>query len=241
MYEVKKNRIVVYTALFGGYDNLIELTIDDADVDFVCFTENPELKSNSWNIVYVDKPFDDPVLCNRYYKMHPHLFFKDYDRSVYIDGNVRILNSMYDLVQFNLAYDIIFAKHEHRNCLYDEAQVCISKKNTPEKLVDKQMSFYRNDGFPKDFGLGEMNIIIRKHHSNEIIELMDQWWEQFMLWAKRDQLSFFYLIWKNNINFNYLHVNPREKNDYFFIELHSNASKIKKIKRSLKRIIYTKL
>ena len=42
-------KVVVYTAIFGKYDALVEQK-KNPNVDFICFTDR-NLKSNTWKIV----------------------------------------------------------------------------------------------------------------------------------------------------------------------------------------------
>ena len=40
---------IVYTAIMGEYDNLLDPAVINQDVDYVCFTNNKRLKSDIWN------------------------------------------------------------------------------------------------------------------------------------------------------------------------------------------------
>ena len=44
--------LVVYTAIFGGRDNLQEPTAVEPGIEYVCFTDNPRLKSATWRIAW---------------------------------------------------------------------------------------------------------------------------------------------------------------------------------------------
>ena len=44
------NKKVVYTCITGGYDNLIDPSYVTEGYDYVCFTDNLELKSKVWEI-----------------------------------------------------------------------------------------------------------------------------------------------------------------------------------------------
>ena len=52
---------------------------------------------------------------------------------------------------------------------------------------------------PENYGLNETNILIRNHLNPQIIAIMEQWWEFIEKYSKRDQLSFSYVLYKNNI------------------------------------------
>lgn len=43
--DVKNKKIVIYTAFTGNYDNLKEPEYIDENCDYVCFTDNPNIKS----------------------------------------------------------------------------------------------------------------------------------------------------------------------------------------------------
>ena len=47
-------KIVVYTAIFGGYNELIEQPQFE-NVDYVCFTDR-NLSSSSWKVVVIPEP-----------------------------------------------------------------------------------------------------------------------------------------------------------------------------------------
>lgn len=44
-------RRAVYTALIGGYEDLInQPTAHGSSVEFICFTDNPHLESTTWRL-----------------------------------------------------------------------------------------------------------------------------------------------------------------------------------------------
>ena len=57
---------------------------------------------------------------------------------------------------------------------------------------------------------------------------METWWNEIKYNSKRDQLSFNYIAWKNNLKFNYIEADARD-NKYFFNH-GPHAGKLKKIK-----------
>ena len=81
------DKIVVYTAIFGGYNELIEQPQFE-NVDYICFTDR-NLSSSSWKVVVVSEPpvGNDNTRNNRYYKILPHLHLHYYLYIIYIDCN----------------------------------------------------------------------------------------------------------------------------------------------------------
>ncbi|MDF0533018.1 DUF616 domain-containing protein [Shewanella sp. A32] len=215
-----KNKRLVYTVIFGGYDTLNDFDFTPTDVDYVCITDDPNLQSNSWKIVYVEKEsIEDPILLNRMYKFFPYKFF-EYSESIYLDGNISVksdLNFIFD--KYLSLGDIAIPKHPFRTCIYQEAKECISIGKADSQQVNSQMSKYKYEGFPQNFGLFENNIIVRRH-SKLVINLMDSWWEEFNLNAKRDQLSLSFLLWKYDLKCCQLVEGPRYSSKFFNFKLH---------------------
>ena len=46
----RKHKKVVYTAITGYYDGLITPEYINKDWDYICFTDNPDLTSDFWQI-----------------------------------------------------------------------------------------------------------------------------------------------------------------------------------------------
>jgi hypothetical protein len=141
-------------------------------------------------------------------------------------------------------YDMAVPKHFARDCVYDEAKECVILGKTKYDETQKQMDKYKNEGFPKNFGLGENNILFRKHNSENIIKLMNDWWEELNTQTKRDQLSLAYVLWKNGEKFCFMDESAREGMGYFEYIIHSTfrtRSFSQKVKDSLRVRIMTKV
>jgi len=181
------------------------------------------MKSEVWNLL--EFPIDDlnSTYKNRLVKMLPHKYFSEYRYSVYIDGNIDILGDIEKLVNEYLVkkeYKLAVPKHPERNCLYEEAEACINfQKDNPES-INKQINNYNKENFPNNLDLTENNIIFRKHNDLEVIKLMEDWWDEYNKFSKRDQLSLLYVIWKNNFDYFPMIINSREENEYFKIRGH---------------------
>ena len=223
-----KNKTVVYTAIFGDYDELIDPTIK-INADLVVFTDT-DLKSNVWDVRKVNRPHLDITKCARKYKVLPHKWFPEYDFSVWVDGNFLIHRDISDLPRRVLPLNKNFATYDHmqcedkRNCIYEEYKAIKkmwskgNKKDDPV-FITKQIHRYLNDNYPKNNGLISSGIIVRRHNEDDCIKTMEHWWREIDRWSKRDQLSFNYVAWKNNFNFNYIKGDVR-KNEYATLRKH---------------------
>ena len=230
-----KNKLVVYTALFGNYDNLLDPPEKYEGCDFICFTDQKNLKSSTWEIRKIDECDLPPNMMNRKYKILPHLFLSEYDSSVYVDTNITIKSDITKLAQGYLKNsDFLVTKHVLRDCVYQEARVNVALGKAKLKDVFNQMSCYSQFGFPKRFGLGENNIILRNHNSNTVISTMEDWWKELNTFTQRDQLSLAYVLWKNNNKFQFINESSRIENAFFsFVEHNCNHTGKFKLKKKL--------
>lgn len=223
---------VVYTAVFGNYDHVPEVN-PEWDCDFVCFTDNPELASLGWQMVMVQLNGESPAQANRRYKMLPHKYLPNYERSLYVDGNIRIVADPRPLFEKYLEKTVIaIPKHQDRNCAYTEATLCIKGGRVDKEIAEQQMARYSADGFPENFGMTENGIIFRRHHDGNVIAMMNSWWDEYCNGGRRDQLSLPYLIWKHKIDVLECTEGPRISAKFFEIELHA----IDKSKSLIKRL-----
>ena len=49
-------KICVYTCITGDYDNVHEVKKKETGVDYLLFTNNKSVVSNSWQVVYIEDP-----------------------------------------------------------------------------------------------------------------------------------------------------------------------------------------
>ena len=200
-------KIVVYTSIFGGYDEL-----HDSDI-----------KSDMWDIVKCTPIYSDSNRNAKKYKVLPHRYLSEYDYSIWIDGNILIINDIRNLVN-NHKYQVFDHNQtvlDPRNCVYKEydAIMQLGKQNGGNykdnpKLMYNQINGYLKDGYPKNNGLATNPIILRNHNDIEVSTLMEAWWLEIKYGSRRDQLSFDYIAWKHNFKYTFLNGDSR-RNAYF--------------------------
>lgn len=221
-----KNNFVVYTALFGDYDNLIDPKENYEGCDFVCFTDQEHLKSEIWEIRLVKDCDLSSNMMNRRYKLLPHLFLPEYEYSLYVDANIGIAATPLDLLEkYLLNNNLVLPKHFLRDCLYEESKECIIIGKSSFFSTVKQVYTYKHEGFPQHFGLSENNIILRKHNEIAIVKIMTNWWKECNEKTQRDQLSLGYVLWKEHINFYFMDESSRNNNIYFYLNKHKKLSR----------------
>jgi len=229
------SKIVVYTAIFGQYDELPTNTFIADDVDYICFSDH-EIRSDLWNVQIVDPIYEDTTRNSRKYKAVPHRFLPEYDYSIWVDGNMCMVGDFRELLT-----DSIFRTYDHmqcfdkRNCIYGEANVILqlgqqNMQRSPERgirnwkdnpyLIQEQMKRYHEQGFPVNFGLAETSVVIRKHNDSRCIQLDEDWWTEMKYGSRRDQLSLNFVSWKNDIILDYIPGDVRNNNHFVMINGH---------------------
>ncbi len=239
----QKNKFVVYTALFGNYDNLIDPKVKYEGCDFICFTDQKHFKSDVWEIRIVEDIDLSLNMMNRRYKWLPHKFLSEYVISLYIDSNIVLLENPKRLLEKYCDDNclVMLPKHPLRNCIYEETIACVERNKASVSSLLEQVRFYKKEQFPKKFGLGENNILFRKHNNKEVINLMEELWNEVNIWnTKRDQLSFFYLVWKYQFKNIVLMDENAKDGKYFNIELHNKFKHSTFIKKVKNKLFYTK-
>jgi CMP-N-acetylneuraminic acid synthetase len=202
--DLSNDKIVVYTCITNAYDTLKEVKNPSSDIDYICYTDNLGLKSKTWQIRNIPKEVKDKRLCTtktaRYIKINPHLFFPEYTMSLWIDGSMGIIGDIKTFIANN--YDsFLLMKHPVRNCIYDECGVVIKSKKEIPTIAQSQINEYKKQRMPSNNGLVQTGLILRRHNDDINKKIAGEWWAEIEKHSKRDQLSFNYVVWKNNFEY----------------------------------------
>ena len=188
-------KTVVYTCIIGGYDELLQPVQPSADFDYVCFVGRGEKISDRigvWQIREFDCAISDPGLRSRYPKMHPHILLSDYDASLWIDGNIEVLDdSLWRAVRIKEAAGVKYSgvAHPSRTDVFQEARMCYNMHYISAFRLLRVWVWQYLHGMRRGSGLMENNIIFRLHNDADVIVLDEMWWRCVMRIARRDQLS----------------------------------------------------
>ena len=226
---------VIYTSIFGGYDQLPDPIYTPKGWDFICFTDS-DIKSNIWKIEKVPAIYEDSTRNARKYKILPHRWFPDYEYSLWVDGNILIRDDINELIPKYLQ-KVNLAVHDHnqnvldpRDCVYKEAQIIFhfgkingNYKDDPN-TIKNQMNKYLNEEYPSNNSLAVTMQLLRRHNKKDCIKAMEQWWEEIKYGSKRDQLSFNYSMWKTNTSFVYFNGDSRSTKHFLHTGKHKGKS-----------------
>lgn len=209
----------IYTCIIGMYDFLIQPGHVNEDFDYICFTNQIIKDPGVWEIRPLPDVDDleDLNLINRYVKMHPHILLKEYDLTIYIDGNVYIQDDVNEILN-KYHNDFIVYKHHFGNDYYREVKRCIKQKKDVMRKITNQYHHYTLEGF--DGGILSYNGILIRKNNDTTQRINELWYNEIITKSKRDQLALPYIVWKYNINeVKYLDFVDSKK--YFFITTHN--------------------
>jgi hypothetical protein len=160
--------VKAYTSVVGDIDKKRE--------DITCFTEHAGFTLDVRNA--------------KIYKCLPHKYL-NCDISIYVDGNIFLLETPEKIAELLGDADIALFKHPSRTNIWDEAEAI--KQWYPQKLVigevDEQITAYKTNGVEPTIPLCECGVLIRRHN-DQTVTFNEAWWAEICRYSFRDQLSF---------------------------------------------------
>ena len=200
---------VVYTVLVGGYDDVLQPLVVDPKFDYILFSNDfKEEKIGVWSVRPIPAVVEnDNKRLSRYPKTHPETLLSDYKASLYIDANIQILDQwVYDRFVELYSQQIEFAGIKlvmtGRDCIYEHSfDMCQALLEHDYVAIQQCHKLYEL-GFPRHFGLNENNVLFRVH-TERMRQTDEDWWNWICSYSSRDQFSFMYCLWKNNVPLNY--------------------------------------
>ena len=187
------NTKVIYTSLTKGYDNLLQPEVVRPDYDYICFSNDlGESDIGVWKIRKIPFSSSSGTRLTRYPKLNPHLVLPEYEYSVWIDANFKILGTaIYEKTDELIAGGSVCAMipHENRSCVYQEAKMLTKWLIGEPDLVYRQTKFL----------IQERSLMFRKHNSPEIVAFSKLWWKTYCAYSCRDQMSVGYALFKTGL------------------------------------------
>jgi hypothetical protein len=216
-----KYKIAVITANFGNYDSVKDIDINNSHLfDWYYFTDNDSIKLNVWKTVTVKYHLINKdiqqynslsvvtnkkiynMMCAKYYKTQHHTIdiLKKYDYIIWMDSSIEIINENFIDNIINLLnndHQLINFIHPKRNNVNNEVNVSLSMKKYTGQKIKEQLKYYNNNKFV-DNTLYACGFFIRKQNK-KLNKCFDEWWVDNQKWSYQDQISYPYILWKNNI------------------------------------------
>ena len=200
-------KVVVYSCLIGDHDQVSTFN-KQKGYDYILFTDL-KIKNTNWSVF----PIPDEVLKlnvsdikkQRYMKIHPHKFFRNYDLSLYIDANYVIKGDLDDyLINTLNPIDHIYIPHlQFGKGIKQAIEKAIEKKLDDSNLLKEVMDRYNKLNILSKSGIVNAGLIIRKHNTKDCIKLMEKWWEEVRDYSHVDGFAFNYAGYKTGVRFLY--------------------------------------
>lgn len=182
----------VYTALFGGYEQLGEQPVaQSSDAAFICFTDDPSVRSDSWEMVLVEPTFPfDLVRSQRDLKIRGHERLAFADETLYIDNAVHLKQTPETILDAWLRDgDLALSDHSHRMRVVDEFDEVIALNYDDAGRVQEQLLHYASL-YPEQLAeRPTWNGMIARRHTPAVDRAMSVWFDHVLRYSRRDQLS----------------------------------------------------
>ena len=223
-------RILVYTCVFGGYDRIYPPVAPEPEIDYVLVTDDPTMQVGGWRTLAIDPgQFETAKAPNRYFKMLGHRReLSGYDVSIYVDGNIRVIGRLWELVDRFRDTGAAFASYRHplRQSVQEEAACCLAGGKLKDAgRLQAELEEFRSEGFPDQQGLMETGVVLKNHHHPQLEAAMELWWGLFERYDSRDQIGLPYVQWKLGLPTWYIEPSYRLPNPHFGIYPHLGTGK----------------
>lgn len=209
-----KQHLVIYTTVIDRPCVLYDPILPLPEIDKICYTNLLFQSQSSFQIVKINPNHIHSKKRYKYVKICWPEIFDKYEYSLYIDSTVQLKFDPTKFIDFlKPNSDILLFLHPGRNCLYDEALICLKEHLGDPNDIRKQTDKYHIEGFPEHYGLWACGIMLRKH-TEKMRDFAQIWWSEVEHFCIRDQISFPYIAWKLKIPISIFPIGTLNKNPY---------------------------
>lgn len=130
-------KYAVITYIFGKNKEILrEPLFIDEDVEYICVTDQKDLKSKNWKIIYDEIPEAKCVRDKMVYVKYNPFKYTNAEKICIIDGTLEIKNSLIPLFNQCKECDLLVKNHSERNNLFDELNEWIKTRNMPKTAIN---------------------------------------------------------------------------------------------------------
>ena len=150
--EPREAKYTVMTYIFGDYEFPHEVMEKDPDAEYLLITDDENLKSVTWEVVY-DPSLSgrNPIESNYDVRLHPFRYAHT-DVVVRIDGSIELKKSLAPLLKaFNDGgYDRCLMIHPARNNFAQELECWVTQRHYPQEVADRTLRMMKAWGYDVD-------------------------------------------------------------------------------------------
>jgi hypothetical protein len=185
-------KLLVYSAVFGGYDSVSKPLFCEEGVDYHLFTDVDVISGSGWDKVTITDPSDNPRREARLIKTRMPLMAEaeGYDATLWMDGSMTPQGPVLSLVM-GLLHRHHFAafSHPERQCVYEETRKIEALKKDTEGRMLRARHELANAMVPENYGLAATGILARRQ-SEVVKEHAELWAAAIDAVSVRDQVTF---------------------------------------------------
>jgi hypothetical protein len=186
--------------MIGDYDNIVPCASGKKEGwDYICFTDNKNIKSDFWRVVYVENLIVDEIKnikLARQIKTSFYSYLSSYEYILWIDARITISMDIDEyLVRLN-DNDILFMKHPDANSILEELERMLPGKIETVEMCKKIKTRYESFGYKYDNGLIASGAMLIRNNERTI-KFFKEWWNEINNFSHRDQLSANFVLWRN--------------------------------------------
>lgn len=207
--KLTQNKNCIFTALIGDYDLLGTSTIGkQTNWDYICFTDNKNLKSDFWKIVYIENNGISQLDNYKLARKIKTTFFErlsSYDYLIWKDARMIINKNLNEyLKKLGENNDILFVKNPLGNSIKIVYENLLKGKLETKEMIERIKERYKNLGYNYNNDLISSGVMLFKNN-NKTIKFFSEWWDEIKNFSHRDQLSGNFVLSKNSeIKYKYL-------------------------------------
>ncbi|MFC4243344.1 glycosyltransferase domain-containing protein [Gryllotalpicola reticulitermitis] len=220
---MRGSRVVVYTAVFGGYEKPAEQPIakNFPDVRFIFFTDDPTLKSESWDVVLVEPSIPwDAARSVRELKIVGHPSLDEFDVSIWIDNRIQLQADPQLMAETWLGkHEMAMALHSWRMTVRDEFSAVLADSLDDPGRVREQLNFL-SKWSPETLTSHPLwGAIIVRRPTAPVRKAMRYWMDQVLRHSRRDQLSLMYALGRARVDVNRIAIDNHSSSWHTWISV----------------------
>jgi len=207
----------VFTALIGSYEALNEQPVAlKSDLDFICFTDDAGLTSDTWKVVHVTPTWPtDLIRSSRALKILGHPALAEYERTVWMDNSTILLRDPGFLTAHVDRLPIAMLNHWDHADIFEEFQAALYLGLEDPHRLYEQINAY---------AMAAPDVLQQKPYATTIMvrqrwepldpldRTMRLWMDHVLRYSRRDQLSINYVLAETGLQSERIHGDLRSSN-----------------------------
>ena len=214
--------MIVYTAVIGKPEKLYP-PANPGHHRFICFTDQPQVKSPGWDILKVSNPVGTGRLQARRLKTHPEDLFPKELESVWIDANMQLLANPDEIIRKARGNELVGLVHPKNDDLLQEADQINASLKIPREDLGAQIQRFQAQGFELPNYVTSTGFLYRRH-TPAMRMFHSIWWNEILV-CVRDQMSVDFAAWSAGIQMRHFAGHFRN-NDFFQYFTHEGKQAI---------------